>query len=156
MDIGFLLSFYPSQATDQLWVWYHIHSLLNTETLQWIYLQCRPSYKVLVSCPVVHAPGGGHLVVWLEFLVTKTFLIWNVRWAIKSQNTQLKVAMSSKCKMATQFYSEVCNFCAKERTPCVSIWTGLQPTYFQTSSDGLRVCVSGWGGGWTAGHETST
>ena len=65
-------------------------------------------------------PGEERLMVWFEFLVTNTFLIWNVRWAIKSQNAQLEVATSSKCKMPPRFYSKICNFCAKERTVCIS------------------------------------
>ena len=35
------------------------------------------------------------------------FLIWNVRWAIKLQSAQLKLAMSSKCKLATSIQAAV-------------------------------------------------
>ena len=84
-------------------------------------------------------------MVWFEFLVTNTFLIWNVRWAIKSQNAQLKVATSWKCKMPPRFYSRICNFCVKERTVCIStlsvlLRTGLQPT----SEQAQAVCEFVW------------
>ena len=64
-------------------------------------------------------PGRERLLVGLEFLVTDTFLIWNVRWAIKSQSTQLKVATSSKCKMAALTFIQFANF-VRKREHCRS------------------------------------
>ena len=54
---------------------------------------------ILVSCPAIHTPwqrtSGGFD---LKHLVSNTFLVWNVRGATKSQNTQFYIAMSSKFK----------------------------------------------------------
>ena len=89
-------------------------------------------------------PGREHLVVWFKFLVTNTFLIWNVRWTIKLQSAQLKVAMSSKCTMATSISLQMwCRTVNTMHQPSVLSRTGLQQTYFWTSSGSLRVCVKG-------------
>ena len=91
-------------------------------------------------------PGGERLVVWLEFLVTDTFLIWNERWAIKSQSTQLKVATSSKCKMAALTYIQFANF-VRKREHCRSAlcsfkdWVTTKPTYKHAQT----VCKFVWG-----------
>ena len=64
-------------------------------------------------------PGRGRLVVWLEFIVTNTFLIQNVRWTIKSQSMQLKSLRHWSTEWLPRFYSEVGNFCKREL--CASV-----------------------------------
>ena len=63
---------------------------------------------------------------------------------MKSQNAQVKVARPQSSKWLPQFYSKVCNFCAKERNLWYSalvLRTELQQTYLQANSSGLQFCV---------------
>ena len=57
---------------------------------------------------------------------------------MKSQNAHLKVARPQS------LYSEVCNFCAKERNlwfGTLALRTELQQTYLRANSSGLQFCV---------------
>ena len=58
------------------------------------------------------------MVVWFEFLVTNTFIIWNVRWAMSIYMIK-SLLCHWRAKWLPWFYSKVCNFCA-EREICAS------------------------------------
>ena len=61
-------------------------------------------------------PGCPRLVVWLEFLVTNIFLIWNVRWAIKLQSAQLKVVNHTEAKWPPRFFLGFQFLCRRENS----------------------------------------
>ena len=82
--------------------------------------------------------GGGCLVVWFEFLVTNTFLIWNVRWAIKLEDAQLKAVRHWSTKWPPW------NFCV-ERENSMYQRSVLELGYNQpTSKQAQVVCKFVW------------
>ena len=82
--------------------------------------------------------GGGCLVVWFEFLVTNTFLIWNVRWAIKLEDAQLKAVRHWSTKWPPW------NFCV-ERENSMYQRSVLELGYNQpTSKQAQAVCKFVW------------
>ena len=61
-------------------------------------------------------PRCPRLVVWLEFLVTNILLIWNVRWAIKLRNAQLKVVYHTEAKWPPWFFQGFQFLCRRENS----------------------------------------
>ena len=112
--------------------------------MAWGLVQLLLSGCALVSCPAVHTlrwrTSGG--LTWIS--CTDTFLIWNVRWAIKSQSAQLTVVTSSKCKMAALIFIQSLQIlCGKENSVdqhSVLLRTELQQTYLKTSFRWTRLC----------------
>ena len=81
--------------------------------LEWLWI-------FMPSCPHPSPSPPAENVRWfdLSFLLLSPF--WNVRWAIKSQNTQLEVATSSKCKNGhLDFILKFVIFVRKKKTLCI-------------------------------------
>ena len=70
------------------------------------------------------------------------FLIWNVRWAIKSQSAQLAVVTSSTCKMAALIFVQslqILENSVDQRSVFFKDWATTN--LLKNKLSGLRVCV---------------
>ena len=86
------------------------------------------------------------MVVWFEFLVTNTFIIWNVRWAM---NTWSKVCyVTGKQSGCLNFIPRFTTFVQREKSVhqhSVLVRTGLHPSlwpYGTTHSLFLQIITS--------------